>query len=180
MKIIRILTNIFSRIIDLMAIFAGILLIFSMVSISMGVASRYLFDWPMAWVTEITEYILVHITFLVAPWVLKREGHVTMDLVLNRLSPRTQSMFNMITYAMSAIVCFILFGSGVRVTWDLYRTRYFTPTVLELPKFAVIAVIFIGSLFLFLQFLNMAFKYLSAWRASDGQRKGLEEIKNLN
>jgi hypothetical protein len=52
--------------------------------------------------------------------------------------------------------------------------------VLELPKFAVIAVIFIGSLFLFLQFLNMAFKYLSAWRASDGQRKGLEEIKNLN
>jgi TRAP-type C4-dicarboxylate transport system permease small subunit len=163
-----------------MAIFAGILLIFSMLSISMGVASRYLFDWPMAWVTEITEYILVHITFLVAPWVLKRQGHVTMDLVLNRLSPRTQSMFNMITYTTSAIVCFILFGSGVRVTWELYQTRYFTPTVLELPKFAVIAVIFIGSVFLFLQFLNMAFRYLSIWRASNSQEKTVEVIRKLN
>jgi len=171
MKTIRIVTNIFNRTIDFMFILAGILLIFSMLSISVGVASRYLFGYPIAWVIEISEYSLVYITFLVAAWVLKMEGHVKMDLVFNRLSPKTQSMLNIITSGISAIVCFILFYYGVRVTWDLYQTRYFTPTILELPKFIFVAIIFIGSLFLFLQFLNKAFKYLSIWRALRGQGK---------
>ena len=172
MKLIKVLTNIFNRTIDLMVILAGILLIFSMLSISMAVASRYLFNRPMGWVTEISEYILVYITFLVATWVLKREGHVKMDLVFNRLSPRTQSMLNMITSGISAIVCFILFWYGVRVTWELFKTRYFTPTILELPKFVIIAIIFIGSMLLFLQFLNRTFGYLSSWRASRSKEQG--------
>jgi C4-dicarboxylate transporter, DctQ subunit len=166
MKIIRKLNNIFNRTIDLMAIFAGILLIFSMLIICIAVASRYLFGRPMGWVMEITEYSLLYITFLVAAWVLKREGHVKMDLVFNRLSPRTQVLFNMITSGIGAIICFILFWYGIRVTWELLRTRYFTPTILELPKFVIVAIIFIGSLLLCLQFLNRTFLYLLNWRVS--------------
>ncbi len=171
MKIIGILTHIFNRTIDLMAILAGILLMFSMLSISMGVASRYLLGRPMAWVVEISEYSLVYITFLIAAWVLKSEGHVRMDLVFNRLSPKTQSVLNIITSGISAIVCFILFWYGVKVSWELFRTHYFTPTILELPKFVIVAIIFIGSLLLFFQFLIRTFDYLSSWRASRGQGK---------
>jgi len=166
MKIIRKLNNIFNRTIDLLAIFAGILLIFSMLIICIAIASRYLVGRPMGWVIEITEYSLLYITFLVAAWVLKREGHVKMDLVFSRLSPRTQVLFNMITSGIGAIICFILFWYGVRVTWELYQTRYFTPTILELPKFVIVAIIFIGSLLLCLQFLNRTFLYLLNWRVS--------------
>ena len=166
MKIIRKLNNIFNRTIDLLAIFAGILLIFSMLIICIAIASRYLVGRPMGWVIEITEYSLLYITFLVAAWVLKREGHVKMDLVFSRLSPRTQVLFNMITSGIGAVICFILFWYGVRVTWELYQTRYFTPTILELPKFVIVAIIFIGSLLLCLQFLNRTFLYLLNWRVS--------------
>lgn len=168
----RTLNNIFNRTIDLMVIFAGILLIFSMLSISIAVISRYLLGRPMGWVVEISEYSLVYITFLVAAWVLKREGHVKMDLVLNRLNARTQVMINIITSVISAIVCFILFWYGVRVTWELYQTHYFTPTILELPKSAIIAVIFMGSMLLFLQFLDRTFRFLSSWRASREKGEG--------
>ena len=166
MKILEKYNDILNRTLNLMVIFAGVLLIFSMLSISAAVASRYLFNSPMGWVTEISEYILVYITFLVAAWVLKQEGHVKMDLVFNRLSPRTQSMLNTITSGISAIVCFILFWYGVRVTWELFKTRYFTPTILELPKFVIVAIIFIGSLLLCLQFLNRTFLHLLNWRVS--------------
>jgi TRAP-type C4-dicarboxylate transport system permease small subunit len=166
MEIIRKLNNIFNRTLDLMAILAGILLISSMLIICVAVASRYLFGRPMGWVIEITEYSLLYITFLVAAWVLKRNGHVKIDLVFNQLSPRTQSMLNMITSGIGAIICFILFWYGVRVTWELFRTRYFTPTILELPKFVIVAIIFIGSLLLCLQFLNRTFLYLLNWRVS--------------
>lgn len=171
MKTVGILKNIVSRTIDVMGILAGILLIFSVLSISIGVASRYLLDRPMAWVVEISEYSILYITFLIAAWVLKREGHVRMDLVFNRLSPRTQHMMGIITSSISAIVSFILFWYGLKVTWELFRTRYFTPTILELPKFVIVAIIFIGSLLLFFQFLIRTFGYLSTWKASQNLKK---------
>ena len=159
-----------------MVILAGILLIFSMLSISIAVASRYLIGRPIGWVIEISEYILLYMTFLVAAWVLKEEAHVKMDLVINRLSPKTRSLMNLITSGISAIVCFVLFWHGVRVTWELLQTRYFTPTILELPKFIIVAIIFIGSLLLFIQFLNRTFVYLLSWKAA--RSKEQESIRN--
>lgn len=152
--------NIFNKITDYMVIFAGILLIFSMISISAEVISRYLFNYPFGWVTEICEYSLVYITFLVASWVLKQEKHIKMDLVFNRLNPRLQLLLNIWTSIISAIVCLILFLFGLRVTWELLITRYFTPTILEIPKFIIIAIIFIGSFTLFIQFLIRCFNFI--------------------
>lgn len=141
----------FNKTIEYMVVFAGILLIFSMLSISAEVVSRYIFNHPFGWVTEICEYSLVYITFLVAAWILKQEKHIKMDLVFNRLNPRFQSSLNILTSIISAIACFILFLFGVRVTWELLTTGYFTPTVLEIPKFIIVAIIFIGSLTLSIQ-----------------------------
>ncbi len=166
MRLIKKLTNFFDRIIVLMTIFAGILLVSAMLIISGAVASRYFLGRPIGWVIEISEYIILFVTFLVAAWVLKQEGHVRMDIVLNQLNPRTQSMINIITSGISAIVCFILTWYGAKVTWELFQTGYFTPTLLELPKFIIIAIIFIGSFLLFIQFLRRTYDNWGSWRAS--------------
>jgi C4-dicarboxylate transporter DctQ subunit len=113
-------------------------------------------------VIEINEYILLYITFLVAAWVLKSEGHIKMDMLLNRLSSRTQSLINAVTSVISAIVCCILAYYGAKVSWDLFRSDYFTPTILEVPKCIIIAVIFLGSFLLFLQFLKNAYGHLES------------------
>jgi TRAP-type C4-dicarboxylate transport system permease small subunit len=171
MKIVRILRNIFDRTMNLMYVFAGILLIYCMLSISIGVASRYLFDRPLGWVIEIVEYSLLYIAFLVAPLVLKREAHIRMDLVFDRLGPRVQFVLSIITSSISTIICFILFWFGVRVTRELFRTHYTTPTILEIPKFIVVAIIFIGSAVLFLQFLIRTFGILSSRKASQSEKE---------
>jgi C4-dicarboxylate transporter DctQ subunit len=158
---IRTLINIFDHTLRLMYIFAGVLLIFCMLSISIEVASRYLLDRPIGWVIEIVEYSLLYIGFLTAPWVLKHGRHVKMDLVLNQLGPRTQSTLDMIASMIGAIVCFILCWFGGRVTWDLFQTHYTTPTVLELPKYIFVAIISVGSMALFLQFLIRVFSIQS-------------------
>jgi TRAP-type C4-dicarboxylate transport system permease small subunit len=46
---------------------------------------------------------------------------------------------------------------AIRVTWELYSSNYFTPTILMVPKFIFIAVIAFGFLNLFMQFLKMGF-----------------------
>lgn len=172
MRLVKKLTNFFDRIIVLMTILAGILLVFAMLIISGAVASRYFLGRPIGWVIEISEYIILFVTFLVAAWVLKQEEHVKMDIVLNQLNPRTQSMINVITSGISAIVCFILTWYGAKVTWELFETGYFTPTLLELPKFIIIAVIFIGSFILFIQFLRRTHNNWGNWRASRAKKPG--------
>jgi C4-dicarboxylate transporter DctQ subunit len=172
MRIKGTLSNILDRTINVMFILAGILLLFAMLIISIGVASRYLFDRPLGWAIEIVEYSLVYIAFFTAPMVLKRGAHVKMDLIFNRLSPRLQSTLNLITSSISTIVCFILFGFGVRVANELFRTHYTTPTILEVPKFIIIVGIFIGFAVLFLQFLIRTYNLLFIWKASRFEKEG--------
>jgi TRAP-type C4-dicarboxylate transport system permease small subunit len=165
MKIAGTFKNILDQTINVMFVFAGVLLLLAMIIISVGVASRYLLGRPIGWAIEIVEYSLLYIAFLTAPLVLRRGGHVRMDLIFNRLSPRLQSTLNLITSTLSTIVCFILFWFGARVTGDLFRTGYTTPTVLEVPKFVVIGIIFIGFGILFVLFSIRTYNLLSNWKA---------------
>jgi TRAP-type C4-dicarboxylate transport system permease small subunit len=159
------------RILSAMFAFAGILLLFAMIIISVGVASRYLFDRPIGWAIEVVEYSLLYIAFLTAPLVLRKGAHVRMDLIFSRLGPRLQKILDLITSTLSTIVCFILFWFGVRVTWDLFRTGYTTPTVLEVPKFMVIAIIFVGFGILFILFLIRTYNIFSNWKAPGSGKK---------
>lgn len=147
-------TRLFDRFLDLMVFLAGVLLVFVTVVVCIEVATRYFFNYPMGWVIEISSYILLFITFMVAAWVLKEEGHVSMDFIIGCLDPKKRSIINAFTSLLSCAVCVVLTFFGARVTWDLYKTKYFTPTMLELPKFPLIAIIALGSCLLLIQFIR--------------------------
>jgi len=163
MKLLAKVTKIYDRIIDITTLLAGILVIFLMLSVGLEVTLRYFFGRPTSWVVEIAGYILLYIPFLVAAWVLKREGHVRMDLVLNQLSPKSRSLVDAITSVIGAIICFVLTWFGVKAA--LYFIGYQTPTILMMPKSIIIAIIPVGALLLFIQFLRRTYSYLGSWRA---------------
>lgn len=150
----------FDRTLEILLFFAGILLGFATLSVALGIVTRYFFARPMGWVTEISEYILLYSAFLVGAWVLRSEGHVKMDIVLNMLPPKAQSLINFITSLISCMVCLIITWYGAVVTWDLFKSKAFTYTILELPKFIFTFVICLGGLLLFIQFIRRAYGYL--------------------
>ncbi|MBW1804514.1 MAG: TRAP transporter small permease [Deltaproteobacteria bacterium] len=158
------LNRIYNGTIDIGALLAGLLLIFLMLSVTLDVILRYFFDSPTSWVVETAGYSLLYIPFLVAAWVQRGEDHVTMDLVLHSLSPKTQSLVNTITSFVSAVICFLLTWHGIRMTLYFFKLGYKTPTVLMVPKSMIIAIIFIGSFFLCIQFLIRSYRQLMTWR----------------
>jgi C4-dicarboxylate transporter, DctQ subunit len=160
------LRNFLDRVMQVMFVLAGVLLTLTMLAVSAGVASRYLFNRPLGWVVELVEYGLLYIAFLVPPLVLKRGAHIRMDLIFNRLSPKVQSILTIVGSGMSAVICLILCWFGIRVTLELYHTAYTTPTLLEAPKFIIIAVVPIGSAVLSLQFLIMTLDHILFRRTS--------------
>lgn len=108
MKLLTKSGTIFNRIISAAIVLAGVLLVFVMLSVNAEVVMRYFMRTPLVWVVEVSETLLLFITFLGAAWVLKNEGHVKMDIVLNRLKPRAQVVVNVTTSILS-IIAVLLF-----------------------------------------------------------------------
>jgi len=160
------LNKIYNRILDICALLAGILLIFMMLSVTLEVALRYFLGRPTSWAVEICGYILLFIPFLVAAWVQRREEHVRMDLLLSRLGPKAQSLLNAITSFGSAVICLVLTWYGLKITVYFFKLGYQTPTILMLPKSMIIAIIFVGSFLLCIQFFIGAYSHLKTWRKS--------------
>lgn len=172
MKFVRKLLIIFDCIIDYMHTLAGILVIVALLSITASVATRYFLGKPIAWADEICGYILLYVTFLAAAWVLKIDGHVRIEIVVQRLKSKTRALLDAITSAISAAVCLILTWYSFKVTLNLFRTKYFTPTIMELPKFIFTAVIVIGSLMLCIEFLRRTGGLVRSYRSSRENERG--------
>ena len=99
---------IFDSIIGAGAILAAVLVAFVTIAVLLDITMRYFLGRPQVWVLEIVEYCLLFITFLAAAWVLKREGHVKMDIAIARLKPGNQAMANIITSVLGALIFFTI------------------------------------------------------------------------
>ena len=150
---------------NFLACVAGILLVIGWFSVVADVVMRYFLNRPLVWVLETTEYVLTTIAFLGAAWLLRREGHVSLDLVLNLLKPRTQAMFHTITSILGAIACLIVVWYGVEATCSHYLKGMRIVTALAPPSAPFLTIIPVGFFLLFLQFLRRSYGYLLKWKA---------------
>ncbi len=166
MKLQTRVSAIFDRTSSLLAFFGASLVIFIMLAVTLEVTVRQFLGTSVRGLFEVTEYALLYITFSGAAWLLKREGHVKMDLVLNRLRPRAQAMLNGITSILGVFTCFVLTWYGVMVTWEVFRIDYHLEHgVISPPLFPIMVIIPVGSFLLFIQFLRKAYAHMRAWRA---------------
>ncbi len=165
--------RVWDRILDATMVLAGVLLWGQMLIVNVEVFSRS-FGRPTTWVAEISSILVLWIPFMVAGWVLREEAHVKMDLVVERLSLRSQALINFVTSLIGAIVMFIVAGVGFMTT--LYWIGNRTPTMLMLPRSPIIGIIFVGSLLFAVQFLIRALENFRQWRTEKVKaRQSLEE-----
>ena len=151
---------------NLFALLAILVIIFVLISVCLGVFMRYFLNNPIGWVVQTSQYSLVFVTFLSAAWVLRREKHVTMDLLTNWLSPGKKAMVGMITSIIGAIVCLVITYYSLQVTLDHFQRKIYDMQVIEVPLGPLFAVITLGCLTLFIQFLRRVFGYLEQWRTT--------------
>ena len=165
MKFLATVDQCFDRVIDLTGYFTFGLLIFSWGSVCAEVVCRYFLRQPLIWVVEVTEYIMVHMTFVGSAWLLRREGHVTVDVVTSRLGSKTRTLFLIITSLIATVMFLILTWYGAVATWGAYREHLVVPKQLSMPKFLVMLVIPFGCLMLAGQFMRRTRGALRSWRS---------------
>ncbi len=173
MKFLTGLGKIFDHINIVMIILSAVFLLGMTFIVGADITLRYLFLRPLGWVKEVSEYILVVLGFLVAAWILKDDGHVKMDLVISKVSPKTQTLLNIITSTISTFVVLIIALFSARVIVQFHQTKLVAPTVLEPQKWILLTPIFLGSLLLAIQFMRRTFNLIHRWKVL-GRQKGEE------
>ncbi|HXH82326.1 MAG TPA: TRAP transporter small permease [Candidatus Tectomicrobia bacterium] len=86
------------------------ILFFLMFYVTAEVAMRYLFNAPLAGHLEATQLLIAPAVFLALSWVQARRGHVGMDLLHERLSPRARAAVDIVTLA-------IALATFLAITW---------------------------------------------------------------
>ena len=152
--------KIFNQCLDILSSLAGVILIFIMLSVCLEVIMRYFLNRPLIWVTEVTECLLLYITFLGTAWLLREEGHVTVDIILNRLEPKVAALLGIINSIIGSFVALVLTWYGTVVMWDKFQRHIYTPSIMEIPIAAIVIIIPVGSIMLFTQFLVRTTKFV--------------------
>lgn len=125
--------------IDALAVLAAAQLCALVVLIVIDIGARYLRVFSLPWSLEAAEYMLYAITFLGAPWVLREEGHIAIELVVERLAPGPRRAMRRVADALGAAVCLLLVGFSLAVTWRSYRSGVVVQKSFVFPEWWVYA-----------------------------------------
>jgi TRAP-type C4-dicarboxylate transport system permease small subunit len=108
-----------------MALLAGILLVWLMVSTVLSVGMRNAGVQPWAWLFTSSEYAILYITMLGAPWLVREKGHVHIELLTAALPPAARRPLSRLVAAGCVIVCAVLAWKGAElVATNLARNDY--------------------------------------------------------
>lgn len=116
-----------------MALIAALLLVWLMVSIIISVAMRNLGMQPFAWLFVSSEYGLFYLTMLGAPWLVRKRGHVHVELVTAMLPEAAQRVLSRLVALSCVLICALLAWKGYElmaqnITRNDFDVRaYFTP-----------------------------------------------------
>lgn len=134
-------------------ILSALLIFFITVTVSADVILRNL-NWAnLPWVVEISEYFLFIATFLAAPWVMHKDGHTRVDLVIRMLPLRAGTITRTIADCVACAVCLFLLYYGGRTAIEAFRLNTQIFKQLVVPEWWLYSVIPVTGILLTTEFL---------------------------
>jgi len=150
------LTALYDRLLTACAALVGMLILSTVLLVTADVVGRYFFSAPIGWVFELTEHILVCVPFLGMAWLVRGAGHVSIEIVVQTLSPAWQTRLTVLAYVLSGLTCAVATYYAAATTLDHYARGIVTYGIYPIPKFTLIAVIAFGLALTTIEFFRRA------------------------
>jgi len=157
---LNLVRTVFSRI-NLICAIIGAALLFGIATIvCMEVIGRALGASSQLWVIEASEYALIFITFLGAPYLLELNRHVVMDLLTSDLTGERKRISNLFNGAIGLIVCIILTIIGMQVVVNQFDLGTREVTVMRPLSWWITSAMPLGTGLMAVQFLDVVLRNL--------------------
>ncbi len=173
----------FERVTAILAAIAALLILGMSLWITYDVLSRYLFGAASPWAFDLSEYALIWITFLGAPWVLLQDRHVRIEILIDVLPARAQRLVGILVCVVALLACAVLtWRTGIAAV-DYIERNQMMPRIWRIPRIWPYAVLPVGSALLTLAFAFRLGLYLTTpdpeaelkAKAAAGQESGVSE-----
>ncbi len=125
---------IFDKITTFNAVISGVLLFTIALMISLAVILRYGFGMSVGWSTEIAEYFIYISVVLAAPWVLKIDRHVRVDVIVNMLGPRANWVLAIFNSILGIMMSAVLLYYSIISTYENYVKGTMSIRIMPIPK----------------------------------------------
>jgi TRAP-type C4-dicarboxylate transport system permease small subunit len=146
---------------------SSIMIFITWVIVCMEIVCRQFFKNPLVWVVEWAGYMILYSLFLGAAAVLKSEGHIKIELLLNWLKPQNRAIMTAINSILGAVACIILVWFGTVSTLSHYHDDIRTFTAMELPQWPFLIIIPIGCFLLLVQFIQRYFDNIATIKTGE-------------
>ena len=152
-----------------MAYLAAMLMAAMMIVIFLDVVLRNLGYQSSAHFFTFTEYALLAVPCLGAPWLVREKGHVYVEILLMALSPRRRALLTWFIGAVCVAVCAIVAWYGFAVTLADYQQDNKDVRSLDMPRWIVVSFIPLSFSMMTLEFVRFLVRGESFLGAIGGQ-----------
>jgi TRAP-type transport system small permease protein len=137
--------KVYRLVIQAMAWVAAVVLGLMALAVTLDVVARNL-DWGnTGWVMELSEYSLPVATLLVAPWLLHRNEHVRLDVLLVSLPRGLTLWLERVADLLGILICAVFVWYGSKLIFDSARLGSMVVKTLSIPEwwqYALVPVCF--------------------------------------
>ncbi len=144
----------YARVLDALGVGAGVVFGLIALATSWDVLQRSLSGQTLKGLGDLVEYALFVATFLAAPWLLRQNGHVTVDFLVSALPQRLGQAARRVADAVGLVVCLVLLVYAVRVSWRSWASGNIVLKTIVFPEWWLYAVIAVSMALLALEFVR--------------------------
>jgi len=127
-----------------MAALAAFLMAAMMVTICLDVLLRNLGYQSSAHFFTFTEYALLMVPCMGAPWLVREKGHIYVEILLMALGPKARARMTTAIGVTCIALCLVLAWYGFGITWQNFVQAEKDVRSLDMPRWMVVIWIPIG------------------------------------
>jgi TRAP-type C4-dicarboxylate transport system permease small subunit len=146
----------------LFAIIATLLLIAAMLVVCEMILMRYVFRAPTIWQTDFVIFSATAATFLGAPYVLLKKGHVGVDVVELALNPGPRRVLKIVGAVLGLIFCAVMLVASVIALEEAWAGNWKHASVWAPPLWIPMSALPLGFGMLCLQYVADILKLLTS------------------
>ena len=135
-----------------MAVLAAFLMAAMMVVICLDVLLRNLGYQSSAHFFTFTEYALLMVPCMGAPWLVREKGHIYVEILLMTLGPRARARMTVAIGLVCIALCLVLAWYGFGITWQNFVQAEKDVRSLDMPRWMVVIWIPLGFLLMAVEF----------------------------
>ena len=134
--------------------FLGAFSLFCMMGLTVAdVVLRYVFNAPILGAFELTEYLVLILIFSFLGFTQASKSHVSVDLLVDRLSPKAQAVINLANHTVCLLLMILIVWKGAENAFDLKEVGEASPN-LTIPDYPFAFFLVLGCAVMALEYFR--------------------------